>query len=247
MIFDVPSEQTQKESQNRFMSIDLGIENIATIVTNTGRRPVLVKGKNIKSINQRYNQLKSHFQGILRHGKNQKEGQFTSKGLEKINLKRFNQIKDLFHKASYQVEQIALEEDIDTIIIGQNNDWKQNSDMGKRNNQSFTSIPHSLLIQMIKYKAERHGIRVLITEESYTSKASFLDNDDIPVYGASDTKKTFSGKRIQRGLYRSNDGIIVTSDVNGATNIMRKVFKNAFKEPFSNINSLFQTQTLILK
>jgi putative transposase len=173
MIFDVPSEQTQKESQNRFMSIDLGIENIATIVTNTGRRPVLVKGKNIKSINQRYNQLKSHFQGILRHGKNQKEGQFTSKRLEKINLKRFNQIKDLFHKASYQVEQIALEEDIDTIIIGQNNDWKQNSDMGKRNNQSFTSIPHSLLIQMIKYKAERHGIRVLITEESHFKSELF--------------------------------------------------------------------------
>jgi putative transposase len=247
LIFEVPSEQITKESKNRLMSIDLGIDNLATIVTNTGRRPVLVKGKNIKSINQRYNQLKAHFIGILRHGKNPKEGQFTSKRLEKINHKRFNQIKDLFHKASYQIEKLALEEDIDTIIIGQNKDWKQNSEMGKRNNQSFTTIPHGLLIQMIKYKAERHGIRVLVTEESYTSKASFLDNDEIPVYGESDSKKSFSGKRIKRGLYRSKDGIMFNADVNGAANIMRKVFGNAFKEPFSNVNFLLQPKTLVLK
>lgn len=247
MIFEISSEQVTKESTNRFMSVDLGIDNIATIVTNTGRRPVLVKGKNIKSINQRYNQLKAHYMSILRQGKNPKEGQFSSRRLEKINNKRFNQIKDLFHKASNQIEKIALEEDVDTIIIGQNKDWKQNSDMGKKNNQSFTTIPHSLLIQMIKYKAQRNGIRVLITEESYTSKASLLDNDDIPVYGEGDSKKSFSGKRIKRGLYRSKDGVIMNADVNGSANIMRKVFNNAFKEPFSNVISLLQPQTLVLK
>ncbi len=102
----------------------------------------------------------------------------------------------MFHKASYQIEKIALEEDVDTIIIGQNKDCKQNSNMGKKNNQSFTTIPHSLLIQMITYKVERHGIKVEVTEESYTSKASFLDNDDIP--GEDDSKKSFSGKRIKR-------------------------------------------------
>lgn len=247
IIFEVPSDQDVKKSKNRFMSIDLGNDNIATIVTNTGRKPVLVKGKNIKSVNQKYNQLKAHYTGILRHGKNSKEGQFSSKRLEKVNHKRFNQIKDLFHKASYQIEKIALEEDVDTIIIGQNKDWKQNSNMGKKNNQSFTSIPHSHLLQMIKYKAERHGIRVLVTEESYTSKASFLDNDDIPVYSESDSKKSFSGKRIKRGLYRSKDGIMINADVNGSANIMRKMFKSAFNEPFSTVISLLQPQALVLK
>jgi putative transposase len=119
--------------------------------------------------------------------------------------------------------------------------------MGKKNNQSFTTIPHTLLIQMIKYKAQRNGIRVLFTEESYTSKASFLDHDDIPVYGEGDSKKSFSGKRIKRGLYRSKDGVIMNADVNGSANIMRKVFNNAFKEPFSNVISLLQPQTLVLK
>ncbi len=243
LIFQVPSEQEMKESKQRYMSVDLGIDNLATIVTNTSRRPVLVKGKNIKSINQRYNQLKAHYMGILRHGKNPKEGPFTSKRLEKINHKRFNQMKGLFHKASCQIEQMALEEDIDTIIIGQNKDWKQNSNMGKKNNQSFVSIPHSLLIQMITYKAERHGIKVIVTEESYTSKASFLDNDEIPVYSENDSKKSFSGKRIKRGLYRSKNGTLLNADVNGAANIMRKVFEKAF----TCVDSLFQPTSSILK
>ena len=243
LIFQVPLEQEMKESKQRYMSVDLGIDNLATIVTNTGRRPVLVKGKNIKSINQRYNQLKAHYMGILRHGKNPKEGPFTSKRLEKINHKRFNQMKGLFHKASCQIEQMALEEDIDTIIIGQNKDWKQNSNMGKKNNQSFVSIPHSLLIQMITYKAERHGIKVIVTEESYTSKASFLDHDEIPVYSENDSKKSFSGKRIKRGLYRSKNGTLLNADVNGAANIMRKVFEKAF----TCVDSLFQPTSSILK
>jgi putative transposase len=247
LIFQVPSEQETKESKQRYMSVDLGIDNIATIVTNTGRRPVVVKGKNIKSINQWYNKLKAYYTGILRHGKNAKEGQFTSKRLEKINQKRFNQMKDLFHKASHLAEQIAIEEDVDTIIIGHNKEWKQQSDMGKKNNQSFTTIPHSLLIQMITYKAERHGIKVLTSEESYTSKASFLDNDNIPVYGEDDSKKSFSGKRIERGLYRSKNGALLNADVNGAANIMRKVFEKAFTEPFSNVESLLKPTSFVLK
>jgi putative transposase len=247
IIFEVPSERQMKESQNRFMSVDLGIDNLATIITNTGRRPVLVKGKNIKSINQRYNQLKAHYTGILRHGRNTTEGLFTSKRLEKINHKRFNQVKDLFHKASHQIEKIALEEEIDTIVIGHNKDWKQNSDMSKKNNQSFTTIPHSLLIQMITYKAERHGIRVILTEESYTSKASFLDIDDIPVYGEDGSKKTFSGKRIKRGIYRSKNGTLINADVNGSANIMRKVFPEAFEEVNSCIQSLLRPSSFVLK
>lgn len=247
LIFQVPSEHEMKVSKNRYMSVDLGIDNLATIVTNTGRRPVLVKGKNIKSINQRYNQLRAYYMGILRQGKNPKEGPFTSKRLEKINHKRFLKIKDLFHKASSQIERIILEEDIDTLIIGHNKDWKQHSNMGKKNNQSFVSIPHSLLIRMITYKAERHGIKVIVTEESYTSKASFLDVDAIPVYGVDDLKKSFSGKRIKRGVYRSKNGTLFNADVNGAGNIMRKVFKDAFQEPFLIGNSMSKPVSIVLK
>ncbi|GAA0342449.1 hypothetical protein GCM10008931_37250 [Oceanobacillus oncorhynchi subsp. oncorhynchi] len=146
LVFQIPAKAEKKESKNRFMSVDLGIDNLATIVTNTSKRPVLVKGKNIKSVNQRYNQLKAYYTGILRQGKNTNEGPFTSKRLKKISQKRFLQIKDLFHKASFQILEIALKEDIDTIIIGQNKEWKQHATMGKKNNQSFTAIPHSLLI-----------------------------------------------------------------------------------------------------
>jgi putative transposase len=247
LVFEVPLEQETKEAKKRYMSVDLGIDNLATIVTNTGSRSVLVKGKNIKSVNQQYNQLKAHYTSILRNGKNQKEGPFSSKRLEKISNKRLNQIKDLFHKTSHHIEKVALEEDIDTMIIGQNKDWKQHSNMGKKNNQTFVSIPHSLLIQMITYKAERHGIKVRMTEESYTSKASLLDNDEIPVYGKNDTKKSFSGKRIKRGLYRTADGTTINADVNGAGNIMRKVFPKAFDEAFLSLTSLLRLESFVLK
>ena len=174
-------------------------------------------------------------------------GPFTSERLEKINNKRFHQIKDLFHKASFQIEKIALEEDIDTIIIGQNKDWKQHSNLGKRNNQSFTTIPHSLLIQMITYKAEKHGIKVILTEESYTSKASFFDHDEISVYDQHHKRNLFSGKRIKRGLYLSKNREVINADVNGAANIMRKVFKDAFHPSISSIEPLRRPIPLVIK
>ncbi|GEN86781.1 RNA-guided endonuclease InsQ/TnpB family protein [Oceanobacillus sojae] len=247
LVFQVPIEVEKIESKNRLLAVDLGMDNLATIVTNTGKRAVLVKGKNVKSVNQRFNQLKAYYTGILRQGKPVNEGTFTSNRLEKISHHRFLQIKDLFHKASFQIVKIALEENIDTLIIGQNKAWKQHAAMGKRNNQSFTSLPHSLLIQMIKYKAEEHGITVVLTEESYTSKASFLDNDDIPVYGQKNKNAVFSGKRIKRGLYLSKNRERINADVNGAANIMRKVFKDAFHRNFSNIEALRRPVTLVVR
>lgn len=204
-----------------FMSVDIGIDNLATIVTNTGRHPVLVKGKNVKSINQYYNKRKAHFLGILRQGKKTNEGPFTSKRLEKLYQTRSLKVKDIFHKASLQIVKIAVEDGISTIIIGQNKDWKREVNIGKKNNQAFVQIPHSMLINMIKYKAAEFGVNVIVTEESYTSKASFLDGDNLPVYEKG-TKHSFSGKRIKRGLYRTKDNILLNADVNGAANIMRK-------------------------
>src|SRR5699024_2767506 len=149
-----------KADNNRYMSIDLGIDNLATIITNTGHQPVLLKGKHIKSINQQYNKLKAYYYGILRKGKGPKEGDFFSNRLTRLYQKRQRKMKDLFHKASRNIVDIAIKEDVATIVVGLNKQWKQEADIGKRNNQSFTSIPHSLLINMITYKAAEHGIKV---------------------------------------------------------------------------------------
>lgn len=227
-------EQTEKESI-RFMGIDLGIDNLATVVTNTGMKPILMKGTRIKSINQYYNKQKAYYTSILRHGKSSNQGQHTSKKLERLHLNCHKQIKDLFHKASFQIVNLALQEKIDMIVIGQNKEWKQESNMGKRNNQQFCAIPHRLFIQMIEYKAKEYGIQVVITEESYTSKASFLDSDVLPTYEEGKTH-TFSGKRIKRGLYRSMKGILMNADVNGAYNIIRKVVPNAFANGIEGLN-----------
>ncbi|MDP7980253.1 transposase [Bacillus sp. WLY-B-L8] len=227
---------------NRYMSIDLGIHNIATIVTNTGATPVLVKGNVIKSINQYYNKQKAHLLGILRHGKEPKEGPHTSKRLERLHEKRFLKIKDLFHKMSYHIVQFAIQQEISTIMIGKNTAWKQNSEMGKRQNQSFCHIPHNLLIEMINYKAKRQGIMVKVVEESYTSKASFLDNDTIPIYGEEDIL-VFSGKRLKRGLYRTKENKLLNADVNGAYNILKKAVPKAFADGIEGLCHLAAVST----
>ncbi|CAG9613126.1 IS200/IS605 family transposase ISBth14 [Bacillus rhizoplanae] len=230
---EIVTEKSEPASEhvdnNRYMSIDLGINNIATIVTNTGTIPVLVKGNVIKSINQYYNKQKARLLGILRHGKEPKEGPHTSKRLERLHEKRLLKIKDFFHKISYHIVQFAVQHEISMIVIGKNIAWKQNSEMGKQQNQSFCHIPHNLLIEMIKYKANRQGIMVQVVEESYTSKASFLDNDAIPTYGEEGIP-VFSGKRIKRGLYYTKERIILNADVNGSYNILKKAVPKAFAD-----------------
>ena len=229
LVMEAETLPKEKPSKQRLLSLDLGIDNLAAITTNTGRKPELVKGKRIKSINQYYNKVKAHVLGILRHGKETGQRPFTSKRLERLHQKRQLKIKDIFHKTSSYIVKVAVEEDIDTIVIGSNKDWKQHVNMGKQGNQSFTSIPHRLLIQMITYKAAEHGIRVMETEESYTSKASFIDGDDISVYEKG-KKYTFSGKRIKRGLYRSERGYLVNADINGSANILKKYWQKTFKD-----------------
>lgn len=225
IVFEKPKVDSKtKNESSRLMSIDLGIDNLATITTNTGMAPVLLKGKTIKSVNQYYNKMRAHYYGILRQGKEPKEGSFSSKRLLRLDAVRHRKIKDLFHKCSFFITELASFENIDTIIIGQNKGWKQHSNIGKKSNQQFVQIPYSLLISMIQYKAEELGMAVIVTEESYTSKASFLDGDDIPTYGE-EGEKMFSGRRISRGLYRSKNKTIINADVNGSANIMRKYAK----------------------
>lgn len=147
-----------------------------------------------------------------------------------MSAKRANQVDSYLHKASRWIVNHLIDNKIVTLVIGKNEGWKQESNMGKRNNQQFVSIPHARLVEMLQYKADLVGIKVVLTEESYTSKASFLDNDPIPVYGKKEESVKFSGKRICRGLYKSADGTIINADVNGSLNIVRKLFPTAFAQ-----------------
>lgn len=209
-----------KEDNGRYFSIDIGLDNLATIVSNTGIKPVIINGKGLKSINKYYNKQKAHYQKIAKI----MNYRYTTNRLNIITNKRNNIIDDLMHKASKKVIDIALENNISVIVIGNNKDWKRESSMSKKVNQSFVGIPHQRFIEMLKYKAENVGIRVELTEESYTSGTSFLDSE-LPI------KENYNKSRRKfRGLFISNNGIKINADVNGAYQIMKKVFPNAYAD-----------------
>lgn len=215
--------------KERCMSLDLGVDNIVTAVFNLEIAPIIFKGGKIKAINQWYNKLRSLYYAALRNGKDSKEGCFHSKRLVKLDRDRNGRIKDILHKVSFNLVKIAKEHQIDTIVIGKNKEWKQNSQLGKKNNQKFVQIPHTMLIELITYKANADGVEFIVSEESYTSKASFLDGDPIPTFKMGNKEsQVFSGKRIHRGLYRSKHNILLNADVNGAANILKKVVPKAF-------------------
>jgi putative transposase len=149
--------------------------------------------------------------------------------MERITTKRNRRIDHYLHTTSRWIIEDLVAHGIGTLIIGKNDGWKQKSQMSKKQNQHFVQLPHARFISMLTYKAERGGITVKLTEESYTSKASFLDCDPLPVWKAGvKTEQTFSGKRIKRGLYRAADGTLINADINGASNIVRKVAPDAF-------------------
>lgn len=222
VIYEADKQQYQLE-ENNYASIDIGLNNLATLTFNqAGIKPLLINGKPLKSINQYYNKVKSDLQSLL--GENQ-----SSHKLKKLCNKREFKINDYLHKASRLIIDTLSNQKIGTLIIGHNPDWKQKINLGKRNNQNFVSIPYNKLIGMLSYKADMVGIKVIITEESYTSKASFLDNDPLPIYQKGQKNKvTFSGKKVNRGLYRTGKRKLINADVNGSLNIMRKAVPNAF-------------------
>ena len=187
---------TSKPPGKGVCCIDIGVNNLMT-VTSDQHSPVLVNGRQVKSWNQWFNK---------------RPNKHNSK-------KRYFRIENFFHHASKWLIEFCRENEIGTIIIGKNDGWKDGMNLGKRNNQNFQYIPFHLLLRKIEYKAADAGITIVYTEESYTSKASFLDRD--PLDGS-----IVSGKRVHRGLYRSLDGRLINADVNGSANIGRKVFQD---------------------
>jgi putative transposase len=206
-----------------YAGIDIGTNNLAALTSNkAGFVPVIVNGRPVKSVNQFYNKRKAELQKKL-------GATGTTKRIERMAQKRNRRIDHYMHTTSKRIIDILLHEEIGTLVIGKNDAWKQESNMGKRNNQNFVQIPHARFIAMLTYKAELVGIRVLITEESYTSKASFLDGDPLPVHDKGDSQKyAFSGKRVKRGLYCASDKRYINADINGSYNIIRKVAPDAF-------------------
>ncbi|NEU71689.1 IS200/IS605 family element transposase accessory protein TnpB [Hassallia byssoidea VB512170] len=210
-------------------SIDIGIDNLAALTSNQlGFKPVLVNGKPLKSINHYYNKRKALGQSCL------KSSRQISRKIEELTRKRNNRVDNYLHCCSRFIINKLVEFGIGTLVIGKNDNWKQSCNLGKINNQNFTNIPHARFIDMLEYKAELVGITVLIHEESYTSVASFLDNDPIPVYQANNKHTIkFAGVRTKK-WYRSASGT-VHADVNGSLNIMRKVVPAAFSLGISGV------------
>ena len=212
VVYEIDDVKMKPDNKN-YAAIDLGVSNLATATSNV-IPSFIINGRPVKSINQYYNKKKAVLQSKLTNSK-------TSKRIDRLGQKRHNKIRDYFHKSSSYIVNQLDSNHINTLIIGKNKGWKQDIKLGTENNQKkITSIPFNQFIQMLQYKCRLKGINVIIREESYTSKSSFLDRDPIP--NLKDTNiPNFSGTRIHRGLYRSKKGIL-NSDVNGSLNILRK-------------------------
>jgi len=197
--------------------VDIGVNYLATIASDKpGFVPRIVNGRPVKSINQFYNMRRAELQRRLGHP-------CITVQIERLTAHRTRQIDHYLHTASWRIIDLLVAEGIGTLVIGKNPLWKQEANLGRRGNQNFVSIPHARFIEMLAYKAELVGIQVIITEESYTSKASFLDSDPLPIYDAQrQHSSVFSGRRVKRGLYQAASGRHINADVNGAYNILRK-------------------------
>ena len=207
----------QAGSTGKVASIDLGLENLFTVAFNYNKKGISFKGTKLKSTNQYFNKEKAKLQSLLPKNK------YCSKRILHLFYKREEQLRNVIGFYSNRLMELLVNEGISTLVIGHNKGWKDKISIGKVNNQNFVSVPFSKIIDIIKYKAEDLGIKCIEQEESYTSKASFIDNDNIPILHENDNKKyTFSGKRISRNLYQTKDNKIIDADLNGALNIMKK-------------------------
>ena len=200
-------EYELKEDNKRYASIDLGLNNIVALSSNVCNS-ILYNGRPLKSINRYYNKHKAELQSKLGSNK------YTSKRINRLTFRRNNKIKDYMHKLSSAIIQYMEANTLNTLIVGKNDGWKTNICIGRVNNQNFVSIPYNMLIQMLEYKCKLAGINVVIVNEAYTSKCSFLDEETIQKHD------TYKGKRVKRGLFISSKGIKINADINGSLNIM---------------------------
>ena len=213
------------KSNRTYASIDLGVSNLATMTYSDGSQPKIITGKPLKSINQYYNKKLAHYKSILEKTNRKK----TSHRTKKLANKRNNKVNDYLHKASKYIVKDIQSKGITALIIGKNAEWKQDASIGRKNNQNFVQIPHSRFIDMLTYKCEKVGIKVKLQEESYTSKCSFLDLEEVCKHD------TYLGSRVKRGLFKSCDNRKINADVNGSYNILRKALPNTFSNGIEGV------------
>lgn len=205
---------------NNYAAIDIGVNNLAVVSFNNGKNPFSINGRPLKSINQFYNCKKSKIQSILERRNNKKR----SNQLQKLTDKRNRKVKDYLHKSSALLVNQLVSRNVSILIIGRNKNWKQDINIGKVNNQNFVNIPFYVFINMLKYKCKLNGIMVIEQEESYTSKCSFIDKEEIRKH------VSYMGSRIKRGIFKSAKGKLINADLNGSYNILRKaISKNSLK------------------
>ena len=217
-IYEVEEIQSNVD-KNKALAIGFGINNLATCVTSIGKT-FIVDGRRLKSINQWHNKENARLQSIK--DKQGYKNKYTNKQLTNTR-KRNNKVNDYMNKTARIIINYCLENSIGNIVCGYNETFQRNSNLGKKNNQTFVNIPFGILREKIEYLCKLYRITFIKQEESYTSKASFFDKDNIPVYNDDNPQKyEFSGKRVKRGLYQTKEGTLLNADVNGALNILSK-------------------------
>ena len=216
-------------SPKRILGMDVGVDNFCAVANNFGDTPFLIKGGAIKSINQNFNKKRARLLSEVTKGKGSSHSRKETKQLHALSRKRETRLRDFFYKTAWYLVRYAKKQQVEVIVAGHNEDQKQKICIGGQNNQNFVSIPFCRFLDILRYTAAKAGIPVVIREESYTSKASLLDLDPIPIYKKEDTiNHTFSGKRVRRGLYKTDSGFFINADINGAGNILRKEYPSAF-------------------
>ena len=236
VVYKTNKEIVYKPDNGRYMSIDSGIDNAFALASNVeGFQPVLINGRPLKAINQYYNKARAKLYKAHDLSKQPR----SSKRLDRLEFIRDQKVNQFAHEASKRIVEIALSHDIATIVIGKNKGQKRSSNMGKRNNQNFINIPHQVMVNMLKYKANLEGIVIIEIEESYTSQTSFLDNE-MPVRENGDKMRQKRGispakRRIKRGLYRSDKGEFINADINAALQILKKVVPKAYANGIEGI------------
>ncbi len=225
LVYNIEVPDINYADNGRYLSVDIGLDNLATVVNNAGLKPVIINGKGLKSINKYYNKQISHYREVAKRMNNR---DYTNR-MDSLTRRRNHKIDDYMHKASKYLVDYALDNNFNTIVIGNNKEWKQKSSMRKRVNQSFVGIPNMRFIQMVQYKAQNVGLNVVLTEESYTSGTSFLDNEE-------PTKANYNkSRRVYRGLFVSDNGVKINADVNGAYQVLKKVFPNAYADGIQGV------------
>ena len=228
----------------RILGIDVGVDNFCAVANNFGDIPFLIKGGAIKSMNQNFNKERSRLLSEVTKGSDSTHSKKETKRLHALSRKRETRLRDFFYKTAWYLVRYAKQQQAEVIVAGHNEDQKQNICIGRQNNQNFVSIPFCRFLDILRYTAAKAGIPVVTREESYTSRASLLDLDAIPAYKKGDTTNhTFSGKRVRRGLYKTNSGLFINADINGAGNILRKEYPSAFDG--QELSYLYETTNVV--